>query len=435
LSRQADRTTVQRPDFDRARTETPGADRARAELPSVANRASDRADAAARTATRDFTRDGIGDRDLTRPDRDVDRGRTEGGLDRREGNITGRDIDRSDVTRRDFDRSDFDRGDADRRDFDRSDFTRRDFERDFDRDFNRSDFSRYDRDRIDHVRSSFRDAVRTHDNDRSMANWLDRHGDRHRDWHDRGDRIRDHYHRHGHHHHYFGGRDWWYGRNFVGFGLGFNNGLGWWGYSPWYSTRPYWYWWSRPTWGYVCDWFPGYGWADPYYYDYGAGGNVVYTTNYVVVNGQPVATPEDYAASARALADVDPALISDEDQSWMPLGTFSMAVRADEVQPERVIQLAVNKGGIISGTVLNEKSGNVYAVRGRVDPDTQRTAFFIGTDEEVVFETGLYNMTRDETELLVHFGQGQRATYFLVRLPPPDGQQTAGAPIVPDIAR
>jgi hypothetical protein len=162
----------------------------------------------------------------------------------------------------------------------------------------------------------------------------------------------------------------------------------------------------------------------------------VYTTNYVSVNGQPVGTPDDYAASARALADVDPAEIDPNDRDWLPLGTFSMAVRADELQPERVMQLAVNKAGIVTGTVLNETSGNAYAVRGRVDPDTQRVAFFVGNDEQVVFETGFYNLTRDETELLVHFGQGQHATYFLVRLPPPDGQEETGAaPIVPDVAR
>jgi hypothetical protein len=267
-----------------------------------------------------------------------------------------------------------------------------------------------------------------------MANWVDKHPDRERDWSDRGNKMRDHHHHHGHHH--FHNHDWWRGRSLIGF---YGPGYGWWGYQPWLGYRPFGFWWGRPSWNYVCDWFPGYGWTDPYYYDYGVGGNVVYYDTYVAVNGQNVGTPVDYAASAFALAEVDPALIDPDDRDWMPLGTFSMAVRADETEPDRVIQLAVNKAGIISGTVVNEKSGNVYAVQGRVDQDTQRVAFTIGKDRDVAFETGLANLTRNETPLLVHYGAGQRATYFLARLPEPDQDptiSTAEQPaIVPEVAR
>jgi hypothetical protein len=81
------------------------------------------------------------------------------------------------------------------------------------------------------------------------------------------------------------------------------------------------------------------------------------------------------------------------------------------------MQLAVNKEGIISGTIHNRLSGNTYTVQGRVDKDTQRVAFTIGNDRNAVIETGIFNLTQDETPVLCHFGGSQTQTYLLARLP------------------
>lgn len=43
---------------------------------------------------------------------------------------------------------------------------------------------------------------------------------------------------------------------------------------------------------------------------------------------------------------------------WMALCTFSLAISDSEVNPARVVQLAVSKNGLISGTVYNGVSGN-----------------------------------------------------------------------------
>ena len=84
---------------------------------------------------------------------------------------------------------------------------------------------------------------------------------------------------------YYGGNNFWSGRNLVGLGLaaaggggggygyGYGNwaiggpGGGWWGYSPWRSNYAWNYWYGNPGW----NTFAGYyGWNTPYYYDYGA---------------------------------------------------------------------------------------------------------------------------------------------------------------------
>jgi hypothetical protein len=245
-----------------------------------------------------------------------------------------------------------------------------------------------------------------------------------------GNTIRNNWNRAGHHHHAFY-NNWWLGRSFIGFG-----GLGWyggWGYSPWLGYRPWWYWWNTPSWNSCVAWLPGYGWnnGNGYYYDYGPGGNVVYQNGQVLIDGQPVATDAEYADSAALLANVDPAeLKAVAPEDWMALGTFSMAVSDGEVDPARVLQLAVSKNGLISGTIHNQQSGNTYTVQGRVDKETQRVAFTIGDDRNRVLETGLYNLTQEQTPVLCHFGTNQSQVYLLARLPEPT-HEGAAAPAPP----
>jgi len=217
---------------------------------------------------------------------------------------------------------------------------------------------------------------------------------------------------------------------YGGYGLGGYGGLGnWWGYSPWLGTQPWNYWYGNTGWGTFAN---NYGWNQPYYYDYGPNGNVAYQGSQVLVNNQPVGTPAEYAQSAADLAAITPEQMN-APHEWMPLGTFSVATHQDETNPPRVAQLAYdNKQGLISGTIFNRNSGNLYTIQGKVDPQTQRTAFTIGNDPNTVMETGLFNLTQQETPVLVHFGPDKTATYLFARVPePPTDQQptaTAAAP-------
>jgi len=218
---------------------------------------------------------------------------------------------------------------------------------------------------------------------------------------------------------------------YGGYGLGGGyGGLGnWWGYSPWVGNYPAGYWYGNPGWGTFAN---NYG--SPYFYDYGPGGNVVYSGNQVLVNDQPVATTAEYAQSAAQLATVT----EDEMKApheWVPLGTFSVATGAEDKSPTRAAQIAYdNKGGLISGTIFNSKSGNLYTLQGKVDPQTQRVAFTVGNDPNTVFETGLYNLTQNATPVLLHQGPSQTQTWIFARLPEPkegEASATAAAPQQP----
>jgi hypothetical protein len=101
---------------------------------------------------------------------------------------------------------------------------------------------------------------------------------------------------------------------------------------------------------------------------------------------------------------------------WMALGTFAVAASPKDVDPSRIIQLAVNKQGVISGTLYNKETDKSQTVQGQVDKQTQRVAFRIGDADSVVVETGLYNLTQEEAPVMVHFGTDKVEQYVLVRL-------------------
>ncbi len=152
---------------------------------------------------------------------------------------------------------------------------------------------------------------------------------------------------------------------------------------------------------------------------------MVYENNVVYLNGQEVGTAEDYAQGVAILATAPPPASEQEAEQmeWMPLGTFGVSAGEQDVEPTRVIQLAVSKTGIISGTLYNTATDSTQTVQGRVDPQTQRVAFRIGESEEIVVETGIYNLTQDEAPVQVHFGTEKVETYLLVRLEAPADEQ------------
>ena len=259
-----------------------------------------------------------------------------------------------------------------------------------------------------------------------LHSWADDHPERAQQLQNAGDKVRDAWNNHP-----IGG-DWW-SKNYSDELRNFNKipGSDWWSkphpnlnswyYHHGYYNHPWQYWWGAATWGSMTNWFAPWGWSSGVYYDYGDDGNVVYQDNQVYVNGQDVGTADEYAQSAAALATVDPtdAEQAEGESDWLPLGTFAMSTSANDKSPTRTLQLAVDKQGILSGTMYNSATSDSEVVQGKVDKETQRVAFTIGDNSNVVYETGIYNLTKDQTTLLVHRGTAQTETYMLVRLDAP----------------
>jgi hypothetical protein len=206
---------------------------------------------------------------------------------------------------------------------------------------------------------------------------------------------------------------------------------GWWGRWPvfasaWYDAftlRHHWGWWRPVTWVDLSGWCAPNVWGPPLYYDYG--GNVNFDNNVVYVEGSPIASQEDYAAQALALAASgaerlanSPPSADQIEQNWLPLGVFGLTNQSTG-EPTAFLQLAVNKDGVIAGTYTNSVTNEALPVTGAIDPATQRAAWFIGDDRNTVFETGAYNLSQPQTQVLVHFGLTNQQTWLMIRMPEP----------------
>jgi len=244
--------------------------------------------------------------------------------------------------------------------------------------------------------------------------WRKRHGHHDWDWY-RGRNWRDVPFAYG----------WWGGRRNFGFNYYWN---GWWN-DPWF-------WWAPCTAPLLTTWID-FGWNYPCYWDYGygPGAYVTYYNDAVYVGGQRYATELDYYAQVRNLARSVPTLTQNElaGIEWLPLGVFAVT-QPGQQQATELMQLAVSKDGILSGTLLNQQTGQARPLQGMVDEATQKAAWMFADSptDALVVETSLYNLTEPECTALAHLDAVNTEVWRLVRLkqpqPPAGGQPPAGAP-------
>lgn len=186
------------------------------------------------------------------------------------------------------------------------------------------------------------------------------------------------WHLHHHHHHHHHHCHWQH-----------------WNYQPWV--------WA--TWHGLHGWL-GYP-VRPIVYRYHIAGGYVYN------GGTKITTVTQYAEQADEIAES--AEEQEEDAEWMPLGVFGVVQNeADDV--EVTVQLALAKDGTIGGTYRNAAVDVTLPLTGAVDEKTQRAAWKIGEEDTVVMETGLENLTKDKSTVLLHFDNGVTETWTLIRM-------------------
>ena len=199
-------------------------------------------------------------------------------------------------------------------------------------------------------------------------------------------------------------------------------------YGPGYGIRPHW--WRHAAWGAAAGWIVGASFSSPQYYDYDDG--IYYQDEYVYVEGKKTATAEEYYDQASELAESAPAKEDIAQDDLLPLGVFALSQGASD-ESNMALQLAVSKEGEITGTYYNTSTNTERPIKGMVDKKTQRAAwtFADGKNTDTIMETGLYNLTKDETEALVHFGKDKTQKVRLVRLNEPDSNQSTQAKTKP----
>jgi hypothetical protein len=187
------------------------------------------------------------------------------------------------------------------------------------------------------------------------------------------------------------------------------------GWAAWGITRPF----AWATWASVGSWCGYSGEATSYSY----GEDVYYTDDQVYYGDQVVATTEEYADQAAAIATAAPSAAPAKGD-WLPLGVFAITQdgQASGAEPSLYMQLAISKQGLITGTLKNTLTGKVQSLEGMADKTSQRVAWVVSGQERPIMETGLSNLTQDTGPALIHFADGQTQQWLMVRLPDPTAQ-------------
>ncbi len=205
---------------------------------------------------------------------------------------------------------------------------------------------------------------------------------------------------------------------------------GWWGQRPnltnyyWHNHiwphHPWNYWWRPATWVALSSWIV-WNWGTPLYYDYGS--NFYYDNGFVYLNDRRLCSSVEYYDQAVQIVSKANEVTDDADQ-WMPLGVFALTQDVAKTS-DMVLQLAVNKDGDIQGTYYNTKDETAKPIKGLVEKQSQRAVWTFADDSNntVIMETGIYNLTQDETEVLIHFGSKRTEEWVMVRLDQPPNQE------------
>ncbi|MBX3426968.1 MAG: hypothetical protein KF688_14915 [Pirellulales bacterium] len=182
--------------------------------------------------------------------------------------------------------------------------------------------------------------------------------------------------------------------------------------------------WAALTWPYASAYYGATG--EPMYYDYG--NNVAYEDGTVYVDDQPAATAEEYYQQADEIADSG-ANTTNED--WLPIGVFAVIADENQAETDKVVQLAINRDGIIRGNYQDLLTDKVTPINGAVDKETQRVSLKLEGNDKLIIETGLYNLTNDEAPVLVHFGPDRQEGRVFIRLKQPEDQAAADSATQP----
>jgi len=177
-------------------------------------------------------------------------------------------------------------------------------------------------------------------------------------------------------------------------------------------NRPY----RRATWSALNNWF---GWSAASV-NYVYGDNLYYDDDNVYYDSTQVATDSEYAQQAAEYAQAGEEAVKNagDNTEWMSLGVFALVHEKDS-QPHMFFQLSVDNAGVIAGTYHDATTGDTKNVHGLVTKETQRACWSVEGKPDNVVETGIYNLTENQTECLMHFGTEHTQTWLLVRMEEP----------------
>ena len=155
-----------------------------------------------------------------------------------------------------------------------------------------------------------------------------------------------------------------------------------------------------------------------------------YTSNGTYANGKQLVINDEYSKQARELAAAGAQMLQQkiatqqaDKLEWLLLGVYALC-NSEDGDPTMFLQLAISREGIVAGPFANTTNNENLSVQGGANRESTRLAVTIGDVDDVVIETGLYNLTEEQTSALIHYQNGTRENWLLVKMPDPQGNQT-----------
>lgn len=190
-------------------------------------------------------------------------------------------------------------------------------------------------------------------------------------------------------------------------------------YHPLYAADARQDMWAASSWGNLNSLWGGA--VAPLYYD----GGVAYNPP---VNSADTSAPSSYNNQPAQQTYQSQPTYQPTDQStsqvasttgadWLPLGVFALSNSQNaETQPTMYFQMAVNKEGTIAGSYYNQPTDQVFPIEGLVDKSSQKAVWKMSQgDNSPTFQTGVYNLTLQETPVSVNFGD-QAQNWQMIRV-------------------
>ena len=94
------------------------------------------------------------------------------------------------------------------------------------------------------------------------------------------------------------------------------------------------------------------------------------------------------------------------------LGVFGLT-KPGQPAASILVRLAVNREGVVTGESYDLRAGSRQTLVGSIDRKADRVFWTMGADTATVMETELDGLSRAESQVVVHYGDGRSETYSM----------------------
>jgi hypothetical protein len=149
-------------------------------------------------------------------------------------------------------------------------------------------------------------------------------------------------------------------------------------------------------------------------------GAYVGTDTVVVESGttEEGTTTDETSTDETTTTDTTTTAAATDPTEWLTIGVFALA-QTGQTEPTTLIQLSVNKQGVLNGTYYDLVSDNGTPIAGQIDTTTERAAWTVGPNSKNVFTTTIETLTSETGPAKLNLPGGKTQDWNLIRVNKP----------------